>query len=728
MTNIKSYGNLDRFRLAAAFMVVAIHISPFGSINKTFDFAITYIVGRIAVPFFFMITGYFVISACIANSFVLLTFLKKMGIYYFLTILLYLPLNFYGGTFEEFKTAGDFVTAILFDGTFYHLWYFPAVILGAFLVSLLGKRIQGMVLLVSTVILYSMGLLGDSYYGLASQIPGVASLFDVIFRISSYTRNGIFFAPIFLVLGMIIAKQKYVMPRNRAIVYFGISITAMLVEGLLLYHYKIQRHTSMYIFLIPCMYFLFQILIGNSQGKRKEKQKLSKAQRESGKQKKNEEKKLRKAAMLIYILHPLVLVAIRGIGKITETTGILVENSLICYLAVCISTFLLARILLFAYDKLHVPVFQKGRAWIEVDIQNLQHNLHILQPYMTKNCEFMPAIKGNGYGHGAIVIAKELNQMGIYQFCVATLEEGKQLRTKGICGEVLILGYTHPQQFGQIKKYDLTQTILDDSYAEQLNHYGKKIKCHLAIDTGMHRLGVAAEDTEGIIRILGMKYLKISGMFTHLCVADSKAEAEVNFTKQQIVSFYHLFDYINQQGVQPLKIHIQNSYGLIHYPNLSCDFARIGILMYGIYSCKEDAPAYSLPLRPVLAIKARVALIRELKRGEGIGYGLTFTAEQDMKIAIITIGYGDGIPRCVGEHNGAVLINGERAKIVGRICMDQITVDVTRIDHVRQGDIAVIIGKSKNQEITVMDIADQAGTITNEIVSRLGTRLATVYK
>lgn len=374
--------------------------------------------------------------------------------------------------------------------------------------------------------------------------------------------------------------------------------------------------------------------------------------------------------------------------------------------------------------------FRQGRAWIELDRSALQDNINALRSQLPKTCQLMPAIKADAYGHGAILMAKELNRMGIHSFCVASVMEGVDLRKHGIKGEILILGYTHPRQFYLLHRYRLIQTVIDYSYAVQLNQYGqncrKKLRVHLGIDTGMHRLGERSENLEHIRRIYRMRHLKIEGIFTHLCTADTQNPKDQAFTKAQANAFYHTIAELKKQGFPCPKIHLQSSYGVINYPELTEDYARVGIALYGILSTEADTENCPLPLKPVLSLKARISTVKKLYPGEATGYGLQFVAKQNMKIATLSIGYADGLPRSLSNGVGSVLINGHKAPIIGRICMDQTTVDVSHIPHVKAGDVAVLIGCSEDEVITAGDLAKQSGTITNEILSRMGGRLERV--
>lgn len=362
---------------------------------------------------------------------------------------------------------------------------------------------------------------------------------------------------------------------------------------------------------------------------------------------------------------------------------------------------------------------ETGRAWIELNRNHLRHNITLLRNILPAKCELMPAVKANAYGHGATLIAKELNQLGIHTFCVACISEGIQLRENGITGDILILGYTAPSDFPLLSTYHLMQTVVDFSYAKQLNAYGKPLKVHLKIDTGMHRLGEWYQHTDNIRHVFLYKNLTVTGMYTHLCVVDDPSKKE--YTDQQIYHFYELVRKLKHAGIAIPKLHIQSSYGVLQRPDLQCDYARIGIAMYGVFSTALAQPM--LALRPVLSVKARVETIKTLSAGESTGYGLHFTAQRKTVIAVIAIGYADGIPRSLSCNVGSVLLHGKKVPIVGRICMDQLTVDITAVPNISAGDIATIIGQDHNAEISVCDIAGQTASISNEVLSRLGTRL-----
>lgn len=370
--------------------------------------------------------------------------------------------------------------------------------------------------------------------------------------------------------------------------------------------------------------------------------------------------------------------------------------------------------------------FPKGRAWIELNMENLRHNTAVLRTLLPPGCELMPVVKANAYGHGAVPIARELNKLRVHAFCVATVQEGAELRRHNIQGSVLVLGYTHPEQVSLLHRYRLTQTVVDFDYAKRLDGCRRPIRVHIGIDTGMHRLGERCENLENIAAMFRMKNLRVDGVFTHLCAGDLNTAQGKAFTTMQGETFSHVVDELRARGLSCPRAHLLGSYGLLRYPQLGGDYARTGIALYGELSTRADTMRCGIDLRPVLSLKARVASVRGLHKGEYAGYGLAFTAAEERKVATLAIGYADGLPRSLSGGIGKVLLNGCDAPILGRICMDQTLVDVTHITGVEAGDIAVLIGSSAGKSIRASDMADQADTITNEIFSRLGERLERV--
>ena len=243
----------------------------------------------------------------------------------------------------------------------------------------------------------------------------------------------------------------------------------------------------------------------------------------------------------------------------------------------------------------------------------------------------------------------------------------------------------------------------------------------------MHRLGVPAEDRAAIQRLYRLKHLRITGAFSHLCVSDSLEPDQVDFTQKQLARFYGTLDWMREQGLKPGAVHIQASYGMLNLPPQPCGYARAGIALYGVYS--DLSPTQRrLPLKPVLTLRARVASVRTLRPGQGAGYGLAFQARRETRLAVVTIGYADGLPRNLSQKGGRVLIRGTFCPMVGRMCMDQLLVDVTDLPEAAPGDVVTLIGRDGSKELRAEELAVRCGTITNELLSRLGARLERVYR
>ena len=368
----------------------------------------------------------------------------------------------------------------------------------------------------------------------------------------------------------------------------------------------------------------------------------------------------------------------------------------------------------------------KSRAWIEIDTDALEYNVKAIQSILPKKTDFMAVVKANAYGHGDVLIANSLVQMGIRNFAVATLEEGIRLRKHGIKADILILGYTSVLHAIKLMKYNLIQTVFDDVYAEQLNQSGRKLRVHLKIDTGMNRLGESCNNLSSIERMYHYENLTVEGIFTHLCTCDSLLSEDVTYTKLQIARFNEVILSLKEKGYHSGKTHVQSSYGVLNYPELCYDYVRIGIAMYGVLSQKGENTKANLPLKPVLSVKARIVMVKEVQPGETVGYGRAFTAPHKMKIAIASIGYADGIGRNLSCGNGQAIVNGKMVTIIGRICMDQMILDITDVRQVRQGDIITLIGSDGSNEIHAEEVAAASDTITNELLSRLGERLPRV--
>ena len=365
--------------------------------------------------------------------------------------------------------------------------------------------------------------------------------------------------------------------------------------------------------------------------------------------------------------------------------------------------------------------FPTGRAWIELDRTALRHNTAYLRGLLPPGCALMPAVKANAYGHGAVPIARELNALGVDAFCVASAEEGAELRENGVTGRILVLGYTHPACLPLLEEYRLTQTVVDAAYARELERYGRPLEVQLKLDTGMHRLGERCGHLTALQAVFAVPNLHVTGAYTHLCAGGDRA-----FTLAQGRAFRDTVERLRARGCAIPSAHILASEGLLRYPELGGDYARVGIALYGTLETREDLEHFGGGLRPVLSLKTRITLVKEVYRGEGAGYALRFRAERDSRLAAAAIGYGDGLPGALGCGAGEALVNGVRVPVAGRVCMDQVLLDVTDVPRVSPGDTAVFIGRDGGEEITAADVAGRTGTIANEILSRLGARLSRI--
>ncbi|MBU5625538.1 serine racemase VanT catalytic subunit [Oscillibacter sp. MSJ-2] len=689
MKQRSSHAALDLFRVAAAVLVVAIHTSPLTSYTQAGDFFLTRILGRVAVPFFFMVSGYFLAQKGWVST---RSFLKKTLALYGGAVLLYLPLNWYQGGFSPW----EWVRRLLVEGTLYHLWYFPALVVGVLLAKGL-LRLKLPLALTGAALLYLVGLGGDSYYGLAVQIPGLKALYDGVFQLFSHTRNGLFFAPLFLLLGAVgISLRPAVAAAGLAS-----SFAAMTAEAFLLRSFGVQRHDSMYLFLPLCMVFLFSLLLSANSGENRTGRRLS---------------------ALIYLLHPWCIVLVRGGAKVLRLNGLLIENSLFHFAAVLTLSCLLSALIL-----LPRRPRKDARAWREIDIGALETNAKALRSVLSPGCRLMAVVKADAYGHGAVPVARALQRQGIREFAVACLAEGVALRRAGIRGTILILGYTDPTEAPLLFRYRLTQAVADLSHAQALSARKLPLHVHVAVDTGLHRLGVDAGDHEQLARLYRLRHLRVDGTFSHLSDCDSLCKEDMERTRSQLEQFQEAVDALRFMGCRPGKVHIQSSYAVWNLPPQRCDYARIGIALYGVYS-SSSAVYHPLALQPVLSLKSRVASVRTLDAGEWAGYGKVFQTRRETRLATVSIGYADGLPRDLPQRGGTVLIHGQRCPMVGRMFMDQLLVDVTDCADAAAGDVVTLIGQDGPHCISAERLAVSCGTITNELLSRLGQRLTLIVR
>lgn len=366
------------------------------------------------------------------------------------------------------------------------------------------------------------------------------------------------------------------------------------------------------------------------------------------------------------------------------------------------------------------------RAWAQISLENLKNNVEKCRSLM-KSGEMMCVVKANCYGHGIENIIPCLEEdCGINWFAVSNLIEAIELRELGVCGEILILGYTPPKNAPYLIEYDIIQAITDLNYAAELSKEcpcGEKVRAHLAVDTGMTRIGIRgslSDLADEAQRIFRQPSLSVEGIFTHLSVADSDSESDCEYTKAQIEKLCSLKKELNRRLIIVQKMHFLNSAGAAYYPDSRSDLARFGIMLYGL-SPNAELPL-PVSLEPVMELKSIVSQVKTVEAGVDVSYGRTYTTSKKTRIAVVTIGYADGYPRML-SGKGEVLVRGKRAPIVGRVCMDQLMINVSEIEDVCEGDVVTLFGRDGEEVIKADDLAAMIGTIGYEIVCGISPRV-----
>ena len=355
-----------------------------------------------------------------------------------------------------------------------------------------------------------------------------------------------------------------------------------------------------------------------------------------------------------------------------------------------------------------------GRSWAVVDTGRLRENYRICASLLKGGAQAMAVVKADAYGHGDARTAAVFQEEGARHFAVSNIEEAISLRKAGITGRILILGYTPPSRAEDLLAWDITQALTDEAYARELE--GKGIRAEFALDTGMNRIGLDADDPalcEKAIRSFSNGF-RLEGIFTHLCAADTPAED--GFTRAQIAKFLAVRDRVRDMGLP--YAHCLNSAGGLYYPGYG-DLVRFGIVLYGLKPDRDN----ELPegIRPAMSWKSVVSTVKQVRAGESVGYGRAYTAQSDIRLATIPTGYADGYSRSLSGR-GCVWIRGRRAKVAGRVCMDQMMADVTDIPC-EAGDEVQLLGDM----YTADDMARDAGTIGYEIVCGISGRVPRVY-
>lgn len=369
------------------------------------------------------------------------------------------------------------------------------------------------------------------------------------------------------------------------------------------------------------------------------------------------------------------------------------------------------------------------RCYAEISLEAIGHNIREVKKRLPEGVKLLGVVKANAYGHGAVPVASYLENQVDY-FATATIEEAIELRENGISAPILILGYVSPSQYGDLVEYDITQTI--DSYAQALALekeaacQNRKAKAHLAVDTGMTRIGfqVTEHDADEAAKIADLPHIELEGMFTHFSCADQE---DKTYCSMQMEKYDKMTALLAERGVTiPLR-HICNSAGIMEFDDHRFEMVRSGIITYGIYP-SEEVKKERLDLIPALSWKSHVIHVKEVGPGIGVSYGATYVTEKPMtRIATVSAGYADGYPRAL-SNQGCVLIHGKKAPIIGRICMDQMMVDVTDIPDVQVEDVVTLVGTDGDETITIEEIANPAARFDYEMLCDISSRVTRVYK
>lgn len=370
-----------------------------------------------------------------------------------------------------------------------------------------------------------------------------------------------------------------------------------------------------------------------------------------------------------------------------------------------------------------------SRIYAEINLDAVAENFAAMKKNIDPKTKIMAVVKADGYGHGAVPIARLVEEYEyIWGFATATAEEALQLRTAGIKKPILVLGFVFEEHYAQIIEHDIRIVVFKRDMAEQLSaeavRQGKKAVIHFGLDTGMTRIGFAdTEENVSVIReICGLPNVEAEGMFTHFARAD---ETDRTVTERQLVRFERFIEALKQNGVELPLCHCSNSAGIIEFPEANREVVRAGITIYGIYP-SDEVRKELVPLTPVMQLKSHVSFIKEVEPGVQVSYGGTFETVRKTRIATIPAGYADGYPRQL-SNKGWVLIRGQKAPILGRICMDQFMVDVTDIPEVMDLDEAVLLGKSGEAEIKVEELSNLCGRFPYEFVCDIAKRVPRVY-
>lgn len=366
--------------------------------------------------------------------------------------------------------------------------------------------------------------------------------------------------------------------------------------------------------------------------------------------------------------------------------------------------------------------------WAEINLDSLRHNIEAIREIVPSNSMIMAVVKANAYGHGSVESSMVFLENGADSLAVATLSEAIELRRAGITAPILILGYTSPEQVESILRWSITPTVYTIDYAKSLSGAADRIgvtaDIHVKIDSGLGRIGFQPNEAslDAISEIKRMPNINVEGIFTHFALADSK---DKRYTVKQFNVFENFLDRLTERGISvPIK-HASNSAAIMDQPEYSLDLVRPGCISYGIYP-SGDAQREKLELKPAMAFKTRITHVKTVPPGTGISYGLTYTTKNECLIGSLSVGYADGYSRVL-SNRAEVWVEGERAPVVGRVCMDQTMVDLTGLQSPVRRSTVTLFGDGQSGEPRVEDVARWMRSIADEVVSGVSRRVPRVY-
>lgn len=360
------------------------------------------------------------------------------------------------------------------------------------------------------------------------------------------------------------------------------------------------------------------------------------------------------------------------------------------------------------------------RAWVEVDFQALAHNIQQLKQHLSASTQLLAVVKADAYGHGALKVAQAVLEQGATWLAVATIPEGIELRQAGISAPILIFGATStPEQAQAIAYWQLQPTLCTPQQALAFSQaLDVPLPVHLKLDTGMSRLGAPWQQALGFVQFVrSLPNLEIASLYSHLAMAD---DVNPTVTQQQQARFEQVIQQLQLTGIPLPMLHLANSAATLSNPGLHYDLVRVGLALYGLYPAEHFKSV--IDLRPVLQVRARITQVKEIPAGTGVSYGHQFVAPQPLQLAVVGIGYADGVPRNLSNQI-SVLIRGQRLHQIGAITMDQLMVDTSNISDLSVGEIVTLLGQDGSEHISADDWANRLGTISYEIICGFKQRL-----